>query len=121
MIPIPKYIEKYAIEKKQKNSRLYLTLKCDCGCEEFYLYKESTSTWSLIVSKGHGQKYGDLRVKINNPNEGIGITKLGTHLASLPSNTTNDPLKTSSCIDNTTPCTVTYTDGSTGTINLVTR
>ena len=39
MIPIPKYIEKYAIEKKQKNSRLYLTLKCDCGCEEFYLYK----------------------------------------------------------------------------------
>ena len=65
---------------------------------DFYLYKESTSTWSLIASKGHSNKYGYMAVKVDNPNTGITITKLDTHIASLPSNTTNNPLVQSTYI-----------------------
>ena len=93
------------------------------GDENFkaYLYKESAGVWSLITSKGHADKYGEMMVKISNPNPGINITKLDTHIASLPSSTTNNPLYTASCLEKTTTATVTYTDGSTSTINFVTR
>ena len=93
------------------------------GDESFkaYLYKESAGLWSLITSKNFSDKYGEMMVKISNPNPGINITKLDTHIASLPSNTTNNPLYTASCLEKTTTATVTYTDGSTGTINFVTR
>lgn len=49
-----------------------------------YLYKSTTSTWELICSKGHSEKYGEMVVKIDNPNNGITITSLDTHIASLP-------------------------------------
>ena len=49
-----------------------------------YLYKEGTGTWSLITSKGHNEKYGEMSVKISNPNTGINITRQDVHLASLP-------------------------------------
>ncbi|MCI7554073.1 MAG: hypothetical protein MST00_01330 [Tenericutes bacterium] len=39
MIPIPNYINQYALAKKQKNNRLYLSLKCSCGCEKFHILK----------------------------------------------------------------------------------
>lgn len=55
----------------------------------FYLYKESTSTWSLIASKGHNNKYGYMDVKIDNPNTGITITKLDTHIATADLPTSN--------------------------------
>lgn len=93
------------------------------GDEDFkaYLYKESASVWSLITSKAHANKYGEMLVKISNPNPGIYISKLDTHIASLPSNTTSNPLYTASCLEKTTPFTVTYTDGTTSTVNFVTR
>ena len=73
------------------------------GDENFkaYLYKESAGVWSLITSKGHNGKFGEMAIKINNPNSGISITKLDTHIGSLPSNTTNNPLYTASCLDKT--------------------
>ena len=49
-----------------------------------YLYKEGTGIWSLITSKGHAEKYGEMSVKISNPNTGINITRQDVHLASLP-------------------------------------
>ena len=49
-----------------------------------YLYKEGTGIWSLITSKGHDEKYGEMSVKISNPNTGINITRQDVHLASLP-------------------------------------
>ena len=93
------------------------------GDENFkaYLYKESAGVWSLITSKGHADKYGEMMVKISNPNTGISITKLDTHIANLPSSTTNNPLYTASCLEKITTATVTYTDGNTSTINFVTR
>lgn len=93
------------------------------GDENFkaYLYKESAGVWSLITSKAYNNKYGEMLVKISNPNPGIYISELDTHIASLPSDTTSNPLYTASCLEKNTPCTVTYTDGSTDTINFVTR
>ena len=49
-----------------------------------YLYKEGTGIWSLITSKGHAEKYGEMSVKISNPNPGINITRQDIHLESLP-------------------------------------
>lgn len=51
---------------------------------DVYLYKSDTSTWELICSKGHAQKYGEMAVKIDNPNTGITITRMNTHVATLP-------------------------------------
>ena len=51
---------------------------------EFYLYKESTSNWILACGKGHAGKYDDVYIKIDNPNSNITTSKLGTHLATLP-------------------------------------
>ena len=51
---------------------------------EFHLYKESTSNWILACGKGHNGKYDDVFVKIDNPNTEITTSKLGTHLATLP-------------------------------------
>lgn len=121
-----------------------------------YAYKESTSTWSIIIQKEASGNFEISNLIIPEYlRSTLSYANMNTQISALPSSTTANPLiqatqrtyggtsnnnitapafiksggtsaqflKANGSVEtlNTTACTVTYTDGSTGTINLVTR
>lgn len=91
-----------------------------------YLYKENNGIWSLITNKRYSGMYGEMEVKIDNPNTGISISKLDTHIASLPTNTSNNPLSLAKNVNLNTANYITSTHSSststwTGTTDTITK
>ncbi|WP_407420669.1 pyocin knob domain-containing protein [Methanobrevibacter sp.] len=60
-----------------------------------YLYKVSAGTWNLIIGKGHANKYGGAYIQVDNCLTNVGVTKLDTHIDTLPTGTTENPLSQS--------------------------
>ena len=64
----------------------------------FWLYKESASTYSLIIKKAGTEAHDSAKLRITNVNPNISISNINTQLASLPTGTTDKPLVQSTYI-----------------------